>query len=322
MKPTKPSDQYNTIFSIENIKFSINEISNLLKTNVNYLGSQALLIRKTEAYKYNNLNFKTTKSIHPLEYLTILIPLFAIFYLSIRAGFNSSSNSEKKRIYNMIKLYNDSFIIMKENINNILNSPDSHKINKEDINELYKLLKSSEVMHAVSNKLLSDKHIITCYVNTKNNKINKNSDNVCRESIKFEEIEAQVNTIVEQLGSMVLAKSDNNLTKINSYIDSIIKLKQCIAYNYHHSKFYNKNKLQIFYEDISFLLCIANVLLEKDHSQYYQADTYSSRKSKYSSRKSKYSSRKSTSSSRKSTSSSRKSKSSYDSKKTKKNNLY
>ena len=43
-----PMDQFKTIFSIDNINFSIVENNKLLKANIDTFGSQALFIRKTK----------------------------------------------------------------------------------------------------------------------------------------------------------------------------------------------------------------------------------------------------------------------------------
>lgn len=264
-----PMDQFKTIFSIDNINFSIVENNKLLKANIDTFGSQALFIRKTKAYKV--INIKDLNRLLPIEYLLIFIPIINIFYFASRRRKNENKILEFQKIVNIVKLYSNSFITMKYNINNILTSPDAHKISKEEGESLHKLIKYVEVMHFATNQLVFNKDIIKCHENSKNNKINKNSDNLCGESIKFEEMEARVNTIIEKLGSMIIAKSENHYTKITDYIESIINLKKCIAYNYHHSKFYNilnKKQLQKFYEEISFILCIANILLSKDDSNY------------------------------------------------------
>lgn len=266
-----PIDQFKTIFSIDNIKYAIQENNNLVKENSDAMGSHALFIKKSKAYKYQDINLQVPKSIHPIELLLVFIPIINIFYFSIRARNIANNRLEKNKINGMMKLYNDSFITMKYNVNSIITSPDAHKISKEESDALHKLIKYNEVLHFASTQLLFNKDIIKCYKNFKNNKITKNSDDLCGESIKFEEMEERVNAIIKKFGSIIIAESENNYKKINDYFDSIINLKKCIAYNYHHSKFYNifnKNQLQNFYEEISFILCIANIILQKDDSDY------------------------------------------------------
>ena len=266
-----PMDQFKTIFSIDNIKYAIQENNKLLKACSDAIGTHALFIKKTKAYKYQDINLQVPKSIYPIEYLMLFIPIIGFIYLGLRSRNIQINRLEKNKINGMMKLYNDSFITMKYNINTIITSSDADTITKEESDSLHKLIKYNEVLHFASTQLLFNKDIIKCYKSFKNNKINKNSDNLCGESIKFEEMEARVNTIIEKLGSMIIAKSENHYTKITDYIESIINLKKCIAYNYHHSKFYNilnKKQLQKFYEEISFILCIANILLSKDDSNY------------------------------------------------------
>ena len=241
-----PIDQFKTMFSVENINYDIFENNKRLKASIDALGSHALYIKKNKAYKYYT-NYINVRIATPMQHVLIF--------------------ATKMKI----KLYNDSFTTIQTNINNILTSPDSYKINKKNSDELKKIIKYNEAMHSASNQLLFNKDIIKCYENSKTNKIKKNSDKLCSEYIKIEDIQEKVNTIVATLGSMIIAKSEHNYTKINDYFDSISNIKKCIAYNYHNSKFYNifnKNQLQNFYEEISFILCIANILLQKNDFKY------------------------------------------------------